>query len=144
MSASFAPIPGFATTMRVVRPGSGPTVTKGDTVVVHARGVVRETNAKFWSTKDPGQKPFEYRAGVGAVITGWDQGCLGAKVGEIRELIIPAEEGYVRPTRARSSRTRPTGDATLHLQRLTSHPSHVRDRRVKGDFPRGEFPPTAR
>jgi len=25
------------------------------------------------STKDPGQQPFEYQAGVGAVITGWDQ-----------------------------------------------------------------------
>lgn len=28
------------------------------------------------------------------VITGWDQGCLGMKVGEHRELIIPAKEGY--------------------------------------------------
>ena len=24
----------------------------------------------------------------------WDQGCLGMKVGEARELIIPAHEGY--------------------------------------------------
>jgi FKBP-type peptidyl-prolyl cis-trans isomerase len=24
----------------------------------------------------------------------WDQGCLGMKVGETRELIIPAHEGY--------------------------------------------------
>ena len=27
-------------------------------------------------------------------IKGWDQGCLGMKVGEARELIIPAHEGY--------------------------------------------------
>jgi U3 small nucleolar RNA-associated protein 21 len=33
-------------------------------------------------------------AGVGGVIKGWDQGCLGMKVGEIRDLIIPADEGY--------------------------------------------------
>ena len=39
-----------------------------------------ETGAKFWSTKDPGQQPFSYQAGVGKVITGWDQGCLGMKV----------------------------------------------------------------
>ena len=33
-------------------------------------------------------------AGVGGVITGWDQGLLGASVGETRKLDIPAEEGY--------------------------------------------------
>jgi FKBP-type peptidyl-prolyl cis-trans isomerase len=30
----------------------------------------------------------------GSVITGWDQGCLGMAIGEERELLIPAEEGY--------------------------------------------------
>ena len=29
------------------------------------------------STKDPGQQPFSYQAGVGQVIKGWDQGLLG-------------------------------------------------------------------
>jgi len=52
------------------------------------------TGKKFWSTRDPGQEPFAYRAGVGEVITGWDQGCLGMGVGETRELLIPANEGY--------------------------------------------------
>jgi len=61
---------------------------------VHATGVVKETGKKFWSTKDPGQKPFTYQAGVGKVITGWDQGCLGMKIGEERKLLIPADEGY--------------------------------------------------
>ena len=28
------------------------------------------------------------------MIKGWDQGCLGMQVGETRELIIPADEGY--------------------------------------------------
>ena len=32
-------------------------------------------------------------AGVGGVITGWDQGLLSASVGETRKLDIPAEEG---------------------------------------------------
>ena len=57
-------------------------------------GVVQQTGKKFWSTKDPGQQPFTYQAGVGKVIKGWDQGCLGMKIGEVRELIIPADEGY--------------------------------------------------
>ena len=72
----------------------GPVVTTGDTVTVHATGVVEETDAKFWSTKDEGESPFTYQAGVGGVITGWDQGCLGMGVGEVRKLRIPAEEGY--------------------------------------------------
>ena len=57
-------------------------------------GTVKETQKKFWSTKDAGQQPFTYQAGVGGVITGWDQGLLGAGVGETRALDIPADEGY--------------------------------------------------
>mmetsp|Transcript_25615 Transcript_25615/g.41073 ORF Transcript_25615/g.41073 Transcript_25615/m.41073 type:complete len:118 (+) Transcript_25615:65-418(+) len=89
------PIPGYKTTKQILQEGSGSRVVSAkDTVTVHATGVVKETGKKFWSTKDPGQKPFTYEAGVGGVITGWDQGCLGMKVGETRELIIPADEGY--------------------------------------------------
>ena len=87
-------LPGFATTYKTLTPGSGTSVSKGDTVLVHATGVVSQTNTKFWSTKDEGQKPFQYQAGVGAVITGWDQGCLGMRLGEVRALEIPADEGY--------------------------------------------------
>ena len=75
-------------------PAGSPTIAKGDTITVHATGIVKETDKKFWSTKDPGQQPFTYNAGVGSVITGWDQGLLGAAVGEVRKLDIPAEEGY--------------------------------------------------
>ena len=75
-------------------PAGAPTIAKGDTITVHATGIVKETDKKLWSTKDPGQQPFTYNAGVGSVITGWDQGLLGAAVGEVRKLDIPAEEGY--------------------------------------------------
>ena len=89
-------IPGIKTTKRTIKPGD-PTkgvIQEGNTATVHATGVVLETKKKFWSTKDPGQQPFTYQAGVGGVIKGWDQGCLGMSVGEERELIIPAAEGY--------------------------------------------------
>ena len=49
-------------------------------------GVVQESGKKFWSTKDPGQTPFSYQAGVGQVIKGWDQGLLGMKLGEERQV----------------------------------------------------------
>merc|ERR1719261_946710 len=78
----------------ILKQGSGAEITKGCSAMVHATGVVQQTGKKFWSTKDPGQEPFTYQAGVGGVITGWDQGALGMKVGEIRKLVIPANEGY--------------------------------------------------
>eukprot|EP00993_Chasmostoma_nieuportense_P006849 NODE_7516_length_432_cov_6.026230_g7350_i0.p1 GENE.NODE_7516_length_432_cov_6.026230_g7350_i0~~NODE_7516_length_432_cov_6.026230_g7350_i0.p1 ORF type:complete len:133 (-),score=47.18 NODE_7516_length_432_cov_6.026230_g7350_i0:33-386(-) len=89
------PIPGYKTTTRTITPGdASQEVKKGQTVTVHATGIVQNTGKQFWSTKDAGQSPFTYQAGVGKVITGWDQGCLGMKLGEVRQLIIPADEGY--------------------------------------------------
>jgi len=90
------PLPGVKTTYATIKPGRSAQqkVKKGNQVTVHATGVIKESGKKFWSTKDPGQEPFTYQAGVGQVITGWDQGCLGMEIGEVRELLIPAEEGY--------------------------------------------------
>merc|ERR1712070_273 len=74
--------------------GSGKTAVKpGDKVKVHATGTVVESRKKFWSTKDKGQRPFDYTAG-GGVITGWDKGAMGMKLGEKRLLKIPGEEAY--------------------------------------------------
>jgi len=78
-------IPGLKTTYVVKKAGSGSQVVQAkNTVTVHATGVVVETNKQFWSTHDKGQKPFTYQAGVGGVIVGWDKGCLGMKLGEVR------------------------------------------------------------
>ena len=65
------PVPGYKTTRRTTTMGQGdPVVEAKDTVTVHATGVVLEAQQQFWCTKDPGQEPFEYQAGVGGVITG--------------------------------------------------------------------------
>merc|ERR1719330_1512816 len=89
---------GYETKIQIDKAGEGAAIEKGNTATVHATGNIEETDTnpekKFWSTKDPGQKPFSYQAGVGKVITGWDQGCLGMQVGEVRKLRIPADEGY--------------------------------------------------
>jgi U3 small nucleolar RNA-associated protein 21 len=103
------------TTYEVLAEGEGKQVGKSDTVTVHATGIVKETGKKFWSTKDAGQQPFTYQAGVNKVIKGWDQGCLGMKVGGVRKLDIPAPEGY--------------GAGTLSHTRLADdcypHPRHI-------------------
>merc|ERR1711957_1064547 len=91
----FLPITGVKTTYKVEKQGEakGELVEVGDTVTVHATGIVQQTGKKFWSTKDPGQSPFTYTAG-GGVIKGWDMGARGMKKGEVRTLNIPADEGY--------------------------------------------------
>ena len=70
----------------------GAVVTQGKRVGVHATGTLARTGVKFWSTKESG--PFVFTAGMGKVIRGWDQGCLGMSLGEKRILDIPAQEAY--------------------------------------------------
>ncbi len=42
------------------------TVQKGQTITVHCTGNL-SNGTKFWSTKDPGQQPFEFKIGQGKV-----------------------------------------------------------------------------
>ncbi|XP_026189750.1 uncharacterized protein LOC34619082 [Cyclospora cayetanensis] len=81
----------------IIKAGSGPTVARSQRVTVHATGSVLQADGsakKFWSTKDPGQQPFTWQAGLGQVIAGWDQGVLGMHLGEARMIYIPAKMGY--------------------------------------------------
>eukprot|EP00930_Biecheleria_cincta_P007397 TRINITY_DN10860_c0_g5_i1.p1 TRINITY_DN10860_c0_g5~~TRINITY_DN10860_c0_g5_i1.p1 ORF type:complete len:289 (-),score=59.94 TRINITY_DN10860_c0_g5_i1:17-883(-) len=91
----YLPLEGAATTYKVVKEGTPGTaqLERGDTVTMHATGIVRETMKQFWSTKDPGQSTFTFTAGEG-VIRGWDAGTRGMTKGEVRRLHIPAAEGY--------------------------------------------------
>merc|ERR1719502_699536 len=86
-------VDGLCTTYEILTPGAGRTVQKGVGVTVHATGVIKESGRQFWCTKESDQ-PFSYDAGVGAVIIGWDQGCMGMAIGETRRLTIPADEAY--------------------------------------------------
>ncbi|XP_066292196.1 uncharacterized protein [Branchiostoma lanceolatum] len=78
----------------IVRPGSGPQVKTGNTITVHCTGNLVTPPKKFWSTKDPGQKPFTFQVGLGKVIQGWDEGCLSMHKGEIAKLTIDSKKGY--------------------------------------------------
>lgn len=73
--------------------GTGPAVEPGNTVSTHYVGVAFSTGEEFDSSWNRGV-PLDFRAGVGQVIQGWDQGLLGMKVGGRRRLEIPSELAY--------------------------------------------------
>lgn len=73
--------------------GSGPPAKAGDEVTVQYVGVDYKTGKQFDASWDRGE-PFAFVLGAGAVISGWDEGIEGMKVGGRRELIIPPNLAY--------------------------------------------------
>jgi len=72
--------------------GEGDEAQLGQTVRVHYTGWLTD-GTKFDSSKDR-QEPFDFPLGRGYVISGWDKGVAGMKVGGRRKLTIPPEMGY--------------------------------------------------
>jgi peptidylprolyl isomerase len=73
--------------------GDGEVAKPGDTVQVHYVGVAYSTGEEFDASWDRGE-PLEFRLGAGQVISGWDQGVAGMRVGGRRQLIIPPGMAY--------------------------------------------------
>ena len=73
--------------------GDGDEATAGKTVSVHYVGVAHSTGEEFDASYNRGE-PLSFRLGVGQVISGWDQGVQGMKVGGRRKLVIPPHLGY--------------------------------------------------
>jgi peptidylprolyl isomerase len=73
--------------------GTGPVAGPGQTVSVHYVGVAHSTGEEFDSSYDRGQ-PLAFGLGRGQVISGWDQGIQGMKVGGRRQLVIPPDLAY--------------------------------------------------
>ncbi|MDA1038375.1 MAG: FKBP-type peptidyl-prolyl cis-trans isomerase [bacterium] len=93
-----------------IQEGTGDQVAKdGDQISVHYTGTL-DDGSKFDSSLDRG-KPFSFTLGVGQVIKGWDLGVNGMKIGEKRNLTIPAELAYGD----RSTGGIPPG-STLHFE----------------------------
>lgn len=79
--------------------GQGDPVVAGDTVVVHYVGVL-PSGGEFdesWSRGSPLTTPIP-----GNAIAGWNEGLIGAKIGERRRLVVGSEKAYG-----------PTGSATI-------------------------------
>jgi peptidylprolyl isomerase len=73
--------------------GTGPEAKPGQSVTVNYVGALYSTG-KVFDASWKRHEPFAFMLGKGQVITGWDQGIAGMKVGGRRELIIPAPLAY--------------------------------------------------
>ncbi len=84
---------------RILQEGEGDPAEIGQVAVVHYTGWLYDETAennrgnKFDSSVDRDEY-FSFMLGAGRVIQGWDQGVVGMKVGEKRELTIAPEMGY--------------------------------------------------
>jgi peptidylprolyl isomerase len=73
--------------------GEGTEATTGTQVVVHYVGVAYSTGEEFDASYNRGD-PFTFPLGAKRVITGWDMGVAGMRVGGRRKLVIPPHLGY--------------------------------------------------
>jgi peptidylprolyl isomerase len=74
--------------------GDGAAAKNGDKLSVQYVGVLYDNNKEFDSSWSRGKKPLEVTLGSGQVISGWEQGLLGMKVGGRRKLTIPPDQAY--------------------------------------------------
>ncbi|WP_406294291.1 FKBP-type peptidyl-prolyl cis-trans isomerase [Embleya sp. NBC_00888] len=73
--------------------GTGPVVQKGQTLVAQYTGALFDKGTKFDSSWDHGGATA-FKIGVGQVVTGWDEGLVGQKVGSRVLLVLPPDKGY--------------------------------------------------
>jgi len=89
----FDPEPPSDLVVTDVTEGDGVEATAGSNVSVHYVGVAHSTGEEFDASYNRGA-PLQFRLGVGQVISGWDQGVQGMKVGGRRQLVVPPHLGY--------------------------------------------------
>lgn len=77
--------------MQDVVQGSGRAAQAGDKITVNYTGKLEDGTVFDTSL---GKTPYSFVLGAGEVITGWDQGLVGAQAGAKRLLIIPPGLAY--------------------------------------------------
>lgn len=75
-----------------VKEGTGEELKPGHVGILHYVGTL-DDGTVFDSSRKKG-KPAEFSFGLGGLITGWQLGIPGMKVGETRKLTIPPSLGY--------------------------------------------------
>lgn len=75
--------------------GSGPEAKAGDAVAVQYAGFNWSDGKEFDASWNRGAQAFEVSPlGSAPVIQGWNDGLIGAQVGDRRLIVIPPELGY--------------------------------------------------
>lgn len=74
--------------------GTGAVAVSGKQVTMQYTGWLSSGPPPFDTSRQPGRPPFVLTLGAGQVISGWDEGIQGMKVGGKRKLILPAALGY--------------------------------------------------
>lgn len=72
--------------------GTGALVTSGQRLSMRYTGWL--ANGTQFDANAAPAAPFQFTLGAGGVITGWDQGVGGMRVGGRRQLVIPPSLGY--------------------------------------------------
>lgn len=80
---------------KVIKEGTGAIPANGQTVKAHYTGWLDgfDSIRKFDSSRDRG-RPFTFAVGKGQVIRGWDETFSEMKVGERRQIVLPARLAY--------------------------------------------------
>jgi len=77
--------------IETLKPGDGAQAALGKKVTVHYKGTF--TDGRPFDSSE-GRAPFSFTLGQGQVISGWEKGVEGMKVGERRRLSIPSNMAY--------------------------------------------------
>jgi len=75
-----------------LKEGDGPVAAKGMKIKVKYTGWLG--NGKKFDSSLKRDQPFEVTLGAGQVIKGWEEGLIGMKPGERRQLVIPPDLAY--------------------------------------------------
>jgi peptidylprolyl isomerase len=85
--------PAYQLELEDITVGDGDEAVSGRIVEVHYVGVSWQTGEQFDASWDRGDT-FKFALGKGQVISGWDQGVTGMKVGGRRRIAIPPMLAY--------------------------------------------------
>jgi FKBP-type peptidyl-prolyl cis-trans isomerase len=82
---------------RDITVGTGATLTKGQKVGVYYDGYFsngQRFDHRLAADATPAPAPFSFTLGDGTVISGFDEGVTGMKIGGMRQVLIPPYLGY--------------------------------------------------
>jgi FKBP-type peptidyl-prolyl cis-trans isomerase len=85
--------PADAVEITTLTEGEGEGAVEGDTVTVHYVGVLAD-GTEFDQSRERGQTFPVGPLGQAAVIDGWNEGLVGAKIGERRRLVLGSDKAY--------------------------------------------------